>query len=139
MQSTLPRLHAPQAGPPANSPGQTAPYPFHQNTTHNQGLPGHKQALQRTICVCLLWFSSLKRHSQGQGQVLNTGSLKQHNEMSKFTGQHEYTQEHTGKYIESSCANSHFTEEPNGELDLLATVKLFLRVSRVGGLLSVPH
>lgn len=47
-----------------------------QNTTHNQGLPGHRHALQRTICVCLFWLSSLKSHSEGQGRVPNTGSLE---------------------------------------------------------------
>lgn len=38
-----------------------------QNTTHNRGLPGHRRALQRTICMCLFWLSLLKSHSQGQG------------------------------------------------------------------------
>lgn len=31
-----------------------------------------------------------------------------------------------GKYIESSCANSHLTEELNDEKELLTTVKFFL-------------
>jgi hypothetical protein len=40
-------------------------------------------------------------------------------------GQHEYTEKHTGKYIESPCANSHLTKDQN-ENDLLTTVRLFL-------------
>jgi len=54
-----------------------------QNTTHNWGLPGYRHALQRIIYVCLFWLFSLKSHSQGQGQVPNTGRLEQQTEMSK--------------------------------------------------------
>lgn len=85
-------------------------------------------------------FSHLKATVKVRVRSLTQAASSSRPKCQKITGQREYTEEHTGKYIESSCANSHITEEPSGELDLLTTVKLFLGVQKGGVSFSpCPH
>lgn len=91
-----------QAGLLTNRLGRRARYPFHHDlgrTEHadNQGLPGHRRSLQRTLVCVYSGSSCLKALPRVRGRSLTWAAESNALKCQKSTRQYKYTEEHTRK------------------------------------------